>query len=173
MKVCPVCEMEEEDDALSCSMCGSDFEAEKKEAPPQETPSESTEDIASDIAELDNLNTESDTKNEETDELSEEEKLLEETLNATVTESSNKQSENALSKFTEQFAGIGKTFGNLNKKLDGIFLTKGEINYIAPLTIVSLTVLEATIHIPATKAESHSVILAIVTLVGNKLVVMV
>ena len=28
MKVCPVCEMEEEDDALSCSMCGSDFEAE-------------------------------------------------------------------------------------------------------------------------------------------------
>jgi len=140
MKVCPVCEMEEEDDSLSCSMCGSDFEAKEEVATPKETPSESTEDIAPDIAELDNINTESDTKDEETDELSEEEKLLEETLNATVTESSNEKSENALSKFTEQFAGIGKTFGNLNKKLDGIFLTKGEINYIAPLTIVVLSI---------------------------------
>ena len=38
MKVCPVCEMEEEDDALSCSMCGSDFEPEVKEASPEENP---------------------------------------------------------------------------------------------------------------------------------------
>ena len=33
MKVCPVCEMEEEDSALSCSMCGSDFEPSVKEVP--------------------------------------------------------------------------------------------------------------------------------------------
>ena len=36
MKVCPVCEMEEEDDALSCSMCGSDFEPDVKEASPKQ-----------------------------------------------------------------------------------------------------------------------------------------
>ena len=141
MKVCPVCEMEEEDNAPSCSMCGSDFEVETEEAPLQETASENTEEIASDIAELDNIDTKEDTKEEETTELSEEEKLLEETLNATVTESSSKESKNALSKFTEQFAGIGNTLGNLGKKLDGIFLTKGEINYIAPLTIVVISIL--------------------------------
>ena len=37
MKVCPVCEMEEEDSALSCSMCGSDFEPSVKEVPEQES----------------------------------------------------------------------------------------------------------------------------------------
>ena len=31
MKVCPVCEMEEDDSALTCSMCGSDFEPTVKE----------------------------------------------------------------------------------------------------------------------------------------------
>ena len=86
MKVCPVCEMEEDDNAPSCSMCGSDFEVETEEAPPQETASENTEEIAPDITELDNIETKEDTKEEETTELSEEEKLLEETLNATVTE---------------------------------------------------------------------------------------
>ena len=140
MKVCPVCEMEEEDDALSCSMCGSDFETE--EAPPQETASESTEEIAPDIANLGNDVVETNDGNEEkTSDLSEEEKLLEETLNATVTESSSEKSESALARITESFGGIGNIFGDLNKRLDKIFLTKGEINYIAPLTVVVLSIL--------------------------------
>ena len=142
MKVCPVCEMEEEDDALSCSMCGSDFEAETEEIPIPETSSESKEEVTSDIADLGNDIAEtSDGKDEEASDLSEEEKLLEETLNATVTESSSKKSESSFAKFIGQFSGIGNWFGNLSKKLDGIFLTKGEINYIAPLTIVVLSIL--------------------------------
>ena len=54
MKVCPVCEMEEEDNALSCSMCGSDFEPSVKEVPEQESEDETKEsdDISSDIAEM-------------------------------------------------------------------------------------------------------------------------
>ena len=40
MKVCPVCEMEEEDSALTCSMCGSDFEPSVKEASPQDSPAD-------------------------------------------------------------------------------------------------------------------------------------
>ena len=50
MKVCPVCEMEEEDSALTCSMCGSDFEPSVKEAPEQESPADISENISSDIA---------------------------------------------------------------------------------------------------------------------------
>ena len=142
MKVCPVCEMEEEDDALSCSMCGSDFEAETEEVPKEETTSVEEEKIASDIADLGNDIAETnDEKEEETGELSEEEKLLEETLNATVTESSGEKSENPLAKIAERFGGIGNIFGDLNKRLDRIFLTKGELNYIAPLTIVVLSIL--------------------------------
>ena len=66
MKVCPVCEMEEEDDALSCSMCGSDFEAETEERRPQEVAPESTEEIAPDIADLGNDITETSDETSET-----------------------------------------------------------------------------------------------------------
>ncbi len=141
MKVCPVCEMEEEDDALSCSMCGSDFEPEVREASPEENPTTDNDSLAADIASmnLDEENTESNP--EETKELSDEEKLLEETLNATVSNSTDEKSESSLAKFTEQFSQIGDIFKNLNKRLDKIFLTKGELNYIAPLTIVVLSIL--------------------------------
>ena len=50
MKVCPVCEMEEEDSALSCSMCGSDFEPSVKETPQQESPVDVHEDFSSNFA---------------------------------------------------------------------------------------------------------------------------
>ena len=52
MKVCPVCEMEEEDSALTCSMCGSDFEPSVKETPPQDSPANVPNDLSSDIAEM-------------------------------------------------------------------------------------------------------------------------
>ena len=142
MKVCPVCEMEEEDDALSCSMCGSDFEAETEEVPKEETTSVEEEKIAPDIADLGKDITETiEEKEEEVNELTDEEKLLEETLNATESGASEKETESSFTKFAEQFASVGNIFGDLNKRLDRIFLTKGELNYIAPLTIVVLSIL--------------------------------
>ena len=107
MKVCPVCEMEEEDSALSCSMCGSDFEPSVKEVPEQESPANISDDISSDIAEMgleDVEKTKRDSEN--TNELSEEEKLLEETLSATETEVSEEKSENGFTKF------VGTIFPN-------------------------------------------------------------
>ncbi|MAQ63329.1 MAG: hypothetical protein CMA48_03310 [Euryarchaeota archaeon] len=141
MKVCPVCEMEEEDDALSCSMCGSDFEPEVKEASPEENPTTDNDNLAADIANmnLDEENTESNP--EETKELSDEEKLLEETLNATASGTPDEKSENSVARFAEQFSDLGKIFGNLNNRLDRIFTTKGKLNYIAPLTIVVVSIL--------------------------------
>ena len=109
MKVCPVCEMEEDDSALTCSMCGSDFEPTVKEAPLQDSPADTPNDISSDIAEMnldDVKNTEPDS--EETSELSEEEKLLEETLSATETESSEEKSEIASSELRERMFELWK-----------------------------------------------------------------
>ena len=159
MKVCPVCEMEEEDSALTCSMCGSDFEPSVKEAPPQDSPADVPNDLSSDIAEM-NLdgveNTEPDSE-----EISEDEKILEETLSATETETSEEKSESSFAKFTEQFSDMGKIFGDLSKRLDGIFLSKGELNYIAPLTIVVISILLlsgviglAVSSVPGTDQES-------------------
>ena len=144
MKVCPVCEMEEDDNASSCSMCGSDFEAETTNEEPatQETASEQSADINSDIADMGDIRTEaSNNQNESSNELSDEEKLLEETLNATVTDSSSDKTESSFAKLTEQFADVGRIFGDLNKRLDKIFLTKGKVNYVAPLTIIVLSIL--------------------------------
>ena len=161
MKVCPVCEMEEEDDALSCSMCGSDFEPEVKEASPEENPTTDNDNLAADIASmnLDEENTESNP--EETKELSDEEKLLEETLNATVSNAPDEKSENSFSKFFEQFSNMGNSFGEISKRLDRIFLTKGELNYIAPLTMVVISILLlsgviglAVSSVPGTDEES-------------------
>ena len=110
MKVCPVCEMEEEDDALSCSMCGSDFEPEVKEASPEENPTTDNDNLAADIASmnLDEENTES--NSEETKELSDEEKLLEETLNATVSNTPDEKSENSFHKIFRTIFELGNTF---------------------------------------------------------------
>ena len=144
MKVCPVCEMEEEDDALSCSMCGSDFESEEIEEPTKE-------DVTTDAAEP----PEPEEPPEETNKLTEEEKLLEETLKATETKDAGtektestedeveyeKESSNIFSRITEGLSGITKQFRGINKRLDKIFLTKGKLNYIAPLTIVVLSIL--------------------------------
>jgi len=162
MKVCPVCEMEEEDSALSCSMCGSDFEPSVKEASQQESPSDISEDISSDIAEMSLDDVEkTEPESEKKDELSEEEKLLEETLSAIETGDSEGKSESSFRKFTEQFSDMGKIFGDLNKRLDRIFLSKGELNYIAPLTIVVISILLlsgviglAVSSVPGTNQES-------------------
>ena len=106
MKVCPVCEMEEEDDALSCSMCGSDFEPEVKEASPKQNTITDNDNLASDIASM-NLDEENKESNsEENKELSDEEKLLEETLNATVSNAPDEKAENSFTRFIAQFSQI-------------------------------------------------------------------
>ena len=162
MKVCPVCEMEEEDNALSCSMCGSDFEPSVKEAPQIEDETKESDDVSSDIEamNLEDLSTK-EKDSEDIKELSEEEKLLEETLNATETTSTGERTNNVLSKFLDNIPQLGKFLQILAKRLDRIFLSKGEINYIAPLTIVVLSILLlsgviglAVSTVPTTSQES-------------------
>ena len=54
---------------------------------------------------------------EETKELSDEEKLLEETLNATVSNAPDEKSENSFTRFIEQFSQINNIFEDFNKRL--------------------------------------------------------
>ena len=142
MKVCPVCEMEEEDDALSCSMCGSDFEPDVKETPENESETKDSPDVSEDIAGMKLGDFPADEKSSDNvKELSEEEKLLEETLNATETSPADKKESNAVAKIVSNLPQFGKYFSDINKRLDKIFLTKGEINYIGPLAIVVISIL--------------------------------
>ena len=128
MKICPVCQYEEEQDSeVSCAICGSDLES---SAPIDEVPTETEEAI----------------ETIEEPSVSDEEKLLEETLAATEVAASGSTEEppsamTALASITAQWSNFGSNFKRFNSKLDSIFLTKGELNYVAPAAMLIVSIL--------------------------------
>ena len=128
MKTCPVCQYEEEQESeVSCAICGSDLES---SAPADEVPTE-TEEVIETIEEPS---------------VSDEEKLLEETLAATVVDDSGSTEEPpsamSVSAFIKgQWSNFGSNFKRFNSKLDSIFLTKGELNYVAPTAMLITSIL--------------------------------
>ena len=128
MKICPVCQYEEEQDSeVSCAICGSDLES---STPIDEVPTETEEAI----------------ETIEEPSVSDEERLLEETLAATeVTDSESTEEPpsamSALTSITAQWSDFGSNFKRFNSKLDSIFLTKGELNYVAPVAMLIASIL--------------------------------
>jgi len=128
MKICPVCQYEEEQDSeVSCAICGSDLES---SAPIDEVVTETEETI----------------ETIEEPSVSDEEKLLEETLAATEVDDSGSTEEppsamSALASITAQWSNFGSNFKRFNSKLDSIFLTKGELNYVAPAAMLITSIL--------------------------------
>ncbi|HIM86397.1 MAG TPA: AAA family ATPase [Candidatus Poseidoniales archaeon] len=128
MKTCPVCQYEDEQDSeVSCAICGSDLES---SAPADEVPTE-TEEVIETIEEPS---------------VSDEEKLLEETLAATEVDDSGSTEEPpsamSVSAFIKgQWSNFGSNFKRFNSKLDSIFLTKGELNYVAPTAMLITSIL--------------------------------
>ena len=125
MKICPVCQYEEEQDSeASCAICGSDLES---------------------SALIDEVPTETEEVIETTEEpsVSDEEKLLEETLAATEVDASESTEESStisvLTSVRDQWSKLGSRFKRFSSRLDSIFLTKGELNYAAPLTIFGVS----------------------------------
>ena len=125
MKICPVCQYEEEQDSeASCAICGSDLES---------------------SALIDEVPTETEEVIETTEEpsVSDEEKLLEETLAATEVDASESTEESStisvLTSVRDQWSKLGPRFKRFSSRLDSIFLTKGELNYAAPLTIFGVS----------------------------------
>ena len=128
MKICPVCQYEEEQDSeVSCAICGSDLES---SAPADEVPTETEETI----------------ETIEEPSVSDEEKLLEETLAATEvgdSESTEVQSTaiSLLDFFKSQLSKFRSNVKVMNSRLDSIFMTKGELNYVAPTAMLIASIL--------------------------------
>ena len=93
MKVCPVCQYEEEDgNEVACAICGSDLESEEApvEEPTTEEPTTNEESIEDKTAESvdDNESGEDVSETEETSEMTDEEKEIEAALAGTEISSS-------------------------------------------------------------------------------------
>ena len=135
MKICPVCQYEEEQDSeVSCAICGSDLES---SAPVDDVLTETEETIET---------TEETTETTEDSPASDEEKLLEETLAATEVDdpASTEEPSGAMSALTsirDRWSKFGSSFKRFSSRLDSIFLTKGEINYVAPMAMLITSIL--------------------------------
>ena len=159
MKVCPVCQYEEEQDSeTSCAICGSDLEveqapqaenpvAEAPPAPPEQTVVDTPDTTVSTDEKVESSVPEvgADSSDSGGDsEISEEEKLLEETLAATEVEDSKETKSAAASFISNAFSSvsnIGSTITKAASGLDSVFKTKGKVNYKAPLTMVVISIL--------------------------------
>jgi len=135
MKVCPVCQYEEEqDDEVSCAICGSDLESEG--AIVEETTSEivpvvgQTEDTKID---------EIVPSPSEVSSMTDEEKEIEEALSASEVPSLDKS--DSSNSFSEILSTVKDSFGDFLGKLDGFFKTDSKINYVAPLIALVISIL--------------------------------
>ena len=112
---------------MSCAICGSDLGS---SAPSDEVPAEIKKTI----------------ETTEEPSVSDEEKLLEETLAATEVDNSGSIEEpssaiSTLTSIRDQWSKFGSSFKRFNSRLDSIFLTKGELNYVAPTAMLIASVL--------------------------------
>ena len=147
MKVCPVCQYEEEqEDEVSCAICGSDLESEGSVA------EEISADESSKIEESLDVNS-SDDKSGSTElpsiednkipadssSITDDEKAIEEALSASEVTSS--EDSGSSTSFSEMWAQTQASFGSLFGKLDGFFKTDSKINYKAPLIALVISIL--------------------------------
>ena len=135
MKVCPVCQYEEEqEDEVSCAICGSDLEAEGsiiEETGPETSPIVEEKADAESTEVLSSLT--------ETPSITEEEKAIEEALSASEVPSSDKS--DSSNSFSDILSTVKASFGNFFGKLDGFFKTDSKINYKAPLIAFVISIL--------------------------------
>ena len=147
MKVCPVCQYEEEDtNEVSCAICGSDLESEAssteepvvgespKEAPQVEEKQdklaneEESEVLASDDGEISDM--------------TDEEKEIEEALEGTeVSSSDDSESSSGSNKYLSllgNFSGLTDKFVSI---MDGLFKKDGKLTYVGPLTALFVSIL--------------------------------
>ncbi len=142
MKICTVCQYEEElDSETSCAICGSDLESSVTTQPLAEP-----EPVAEEPEATDEEVKEPESEPVDEPSKSDEEKLLEETLAASEVEGSEEAEESSGAKstfasFRNQISNFGSNFRTLGSKLDSLFLTKGEVNYIGPLAMLSASIL--------------------------------
>ena len=138
MKVCPVCQYEEEDDAESaCAICGSDLE--NSEAGSQDSP---TEELPSEDPSVDDKIEESEEEETETKDLTDEEKEIEEALAGTeIPAESDSSNRFDFSKYLSFIGDFGKVTSKFTSTLDRFFKKDGKLTYVGPLVALFVAIL--------------------------------
>ena len=143
MKVCPVCQYEEEEESeVSCAICGSDLESasvpnEEPNVEKSEVEEEKTEVEKDTSAEI----TDKEEEIEETPEMTDEEKEIEEALAATeIPESDSKKGFDA-SKYLSFFSNLNEYPDKFVTRLDKTFKKDGKLTYASPLAALFVAIL--------------------------------
>ena len=147
MKVCPVCQYEEEDtNEVSCAICGSDLESESSSAE-EPVVEESPEEVPSLEEKQDNIGSGDEPEvlasdDNEISEMTDEEKEIEEALVGTeVSSSEESESSSGLNKYLSllgNFSGLTDKFVSI---MDGLFKKDGKLTYVGPLTALFVSIL--------------------------------
>ena len=147
MKVCPVCQYEEEDtNEVSCAICGSDLESESSSAE-EPVVEESPKEVPSLEEKQDNIESGEESEvlasdDNEISEMTDEEKEIEEALaGAEVSSSEESVSSSGLNKyllFLGNFSGLTDKFVSI---MDGLFKKDGKLTYVGPLTALFVSIL--------------------------------
>ncbi len=151
MKVCPVCQYEEEEESeISCAICGSDLESDlvpsgESNVEKSEVEAEKTEVKKDTSVEITNEEvsemTDEEKVIEETPEMTDEEKEIEEALAATeVPESDNKKGFDA-SKYLSFFSNLNEYPDKFVTRLDKTFKKDGKLTYASPLAALFVAIL--------------------------------
>ncbi|HIF37447.1 MAG TPA: hypothetical protein EYQ70_03465, partial [Marine Group III euryarchaeote] len=149
MKVCPVCQYEEEEDSEdSCAICGSDLESDSipnedsdvKESVPKEEKTDVEESV------IENEKTDvkkevSENISEEVPEMTDEEKEIEEALAATEIPKSDTKEGSDISKYLSFFSNFKEYPDKLVARLDKTFKKDGKLTYSSPLLTLFVAIL--------------------------------
>ncbi|MEC7687178.1 MAG: AAA family ATPase [Candidatus Thermoplasmatota archaeon] len=138
MKVCPVCQYEEGDDAeLACAICGSDLEFSEPDT------SENVSDPpASELPSVDEKIEESKEEEIKTEELTDEEKEIEEALaGAEVPADSSSSNKFDFNKYLSFIGDFGKVTEKFTSTFDKFFKKDNKLTYVGPLVALFIAIL--------------------------------
>ena len=147
MKVCPVCQYEEEDgNEVACAICGSDLESEASPVDEKATEEKTTDEAIIEDKTIESVDesTSADEVSEAEDnsEMTDEEKEIEAALAGTeIPSSDDSEVTSALNKYLSlfsNFSGISDKFISL---MDGFFKKDGKLTYVGPLTALFVSIL--------------------------------
>ena len=138
MKVCPVCQYEEEDNAeASCSICGSDLESDDVSMDETVVEEESEE-----VPDIEDKSEDSSAKETEVSEMTDEEKEIEEALAGTeISTTSESSSEEGIKKYFAFINNLGDFSDKFISTMDRFFKKDDKLTYAGPLVALFVSIL--------------------------------
>ena len=144
MKVCPVCQYEEEDgNEVSCAICGSDLESEESSVEETTTEEPTVKEESIDDKTVESTDeTESKDSASEASEMTDEEKEIEEALAGTEVSSSDaSESSLDLNKYLSFLGNFNGISDKLISNMDRFFKKDDKLTYVGPLVALFVAIL--------------------------------